>query len=201
MLIECRAKRKRLDIRIGRKDTDLGTKVNLFDKLYWFRPQAELLKKTLGDSDAEYVDLEAHVCVVEDQRAIDRFLELAEQFNEYGKPPKIAAEPPPAEGQPEVITELEGGEPLGKPDQVKIDHLSAAREIQRKWVNDMLAKPVTVFVKDISDLDDDELELLLASERSDKRRKGVTDALKKAMAPTVVIPPDGGEANSHISME
>lgn len=202
MLIECRQRRKRRDDRIGRKDNDVGIKPKLFGKRYWFRPQPELLTKLLGDQ-TEFADLNAHICEIEDERAIARFLELAEQYNEYGRPPKIAKEPDPPPGQPAIHTELiDSDDTLGEPDQKKSDPLAAAKEIQREWVADQLDKPVTVFVKDISGLDDDELELLLASERSGKRRKGVTEALKKALAPEIIIPDAGASSTpAEISME
>ena len=204
MLIECRARRKRLDIRLGRKDNDLGTKIKLpqaGNQLWWFRPQPELLKKNLGD-DSEYVDLEAHVCEVDHPVAIARFLELVEEFNEYGKPPKIKPEPGPAPGQPEVVIELvDADDTLGQPDNVPVDPLAAAKELQQEWITKMLNQPVNVFVKDLKNLDDDELEMLLMSERAGKRRKGQTEALKKALAPTITIPPAAAGGSAEIPME
>ncbi len=112
MLIECRQRRDaRPNKRVGRKDLDLGSKSKVHGKSSWFRPQPDLI--TNGG------DPLAHVCEVEDPRAIERYLGIAEAYNEHGKPPRVAPEGTSfaTGGQPEIKTvRLDADDELAKRD-------------------------------------------------------------------------------------
>lgn len=192
MLVECRARRDKRDIRIGRKDRDLGTKVKLFGRIYHFRPQPDLVPEGL--------DPAAHICEVSDERAIVRFVtELPEQFNELGKPPRIP-QPDQAEasGQPEVVVELlDEDDVLGEKDAREVDPLASARRLQQEWIGAMLAQSVTKVAKDLPRYDADEIDLLIQAERKGKNRRTMIEALLAAQEQAVEakqavpqLPPD-----------
>ena len=175
MLIECRQRRDAAtNKRVGRKDLDLGSKSRVHGKLYHFRPQPELV--TNGG------DPLAHICKVEDPRAIARYLGIAEAYNEFGKPPRVAPEGESfaVGGQPAVKTELlDEGDDLGPRDSEPFtsDPLKRARELQAEWVQDMLDKSAHDIVKAVPNLNDSELALLLAGERGGQQRSELLAAL------------------------
>jgi len=175
MLIECRQRRDAAtNKRVGRKDLDEGSKSKVFGKRYWFRPQADILPNG-GDPLA-------HVCVVDDPRAIERYLSIPEGYNEYGKPPRLPAEGESfaVGGQPEVKTELlDEGDDLGKRDSEPFtsDPLVRARELQAEWVQDMLDKSAHDIVKQVPGLTNSEVALLLAGETVGQQRSELLDAL------------------------
>ena len=160
MIIECRARRVAKGLLVGRRDNDDGTKTRLFGKHYHFKPRPEL---TEGKGDAA-----AHVCEVTDKRAIDHLLSIPEGFNEFGKPPRLKNQGPKvAPGQPEIVTEmLDDGDTLApKPQNDNADPLAGAKKAQAQWIDDQLSKPVTVLRRDVHDMSNDELELLLSAAR------------------------------------
>lgn len=173
MIIECRARRKARDPRVGRKDNDGGTKVKLYGKIYWFRPQPELVPTGC--------DPAAHVCRVDDERAVKHLLEqIPEQFNEIGKPPRVPqkAGPRVAVGQPPVRTELlDDDDSLGERDSREVDPLASARRIQQEWINDMLERPVRQVAKDLDTLNEQEITLLIEAEKDGKNRKSMLEVL------------------------
>lgn len=178
MLIECRQRRDAAtNKRVGRKDLDPGSKSKVHGKLYWFRPQPDLIN---GEGDKL-----AHVCVVDDPKAIERYLSIAEAYNEFGKPPRIAPEGQSfaTGGQPAVKTELlDEGDDLGKRDSKPFtsDPLARARELQAEWVQDMLDKSVHDIVKAVPGLAASEVALLLTAERKSQQRSELLDALVPA---------------------
>lgn len=182
MLIECRARRVAHDPRIGRKDRDIGTKSKLFGMIYHFRPQPELV--------AEGLDGEAHICVVDDARAIKRFLiEIPEQFNELGKPPRIPPAPAAVQGQVETTTELiDSDDALGDKDAKPIDPLAGAKRLHQQWLDEMLSAPVKQVAKDLHRYNPDELTQLLDAEKAGKNRKSMIEVLAVAK--------DGAEAQA-----
>ncbi len=175
MLIECRQRRDAAtNKRVGRKDLDAGSKSRVHGKLYWFRPQAEILPNG-GDPLA-------HVCTVDDPRAIERYLSIPEGYNEFGKPPRLPAEGASfaVGGQPAVKTELlDEGDDLGKRDSQPFtsDPLVRARELQTQWVQDMLDRSAHDIVKAVPGLEDSEVALLLAGETKGQRRSELLQAL------------------------
>lgn len=173
MLIECRQRRDARSKRVGRKDTDAGSKSKLFGTAYWFRPQPDL---TMDGGDPL-----AHVCVVEDPRAIQRYLSIPEAYNEFGKPPKLAqATTDLPAGQPPVVVELlDDDDTLGASDSPPYvsDPLSKARVLEKEWVESMLAKPVNAIVKAMPGLDGSELALLYAGESNGKKRSELLEIL------------------------
>ncbi len=175
MLIECRQRRDAAtNKRVGRKDLDEGSKSRVHGKNYWFRPQAELV--TNGG------DPLAHVCVVDDPKAIERYLSIPEGYNEFGKPPRIPAEGASfaVGGQPAVETVLlDEGDGLGKRDSEPFtsDPLKRARELQGEWVQNMLDKSAHDIVKAVPNLNDSEVALLLAGETVGQQRSELLDAL------------------------
>lgn len=173
MLIECRARRVARDPRIGRKDRDIGTKAKVYGKIYHFRPQPDLIP--------EGSDKEAHVCEVSDDRAIKRFLiDLPEQFNEIGKPPRIPAASGPREvhGQLETRTELiDEDDTLGEPVAREVDPLAGAKRLQKEWIDDMLEQPVKNVAKELHRYNADELQTLIDAERKGKNRKSMIETL------------------------
>lgn len=174
MLIECRQRRKARSDRVGRKDIDAGSKSKVFGRRYHFRPQAELVNG-IGDPLA-------HICEVEDPRAIERFLSIAEAYNEFGKPPRVRPEGSEraAGGQPEIITELlDAKDTLGHRDSkpYTADPLEHARRLQAEWVQDTLDKSVHDIVKAIPGLHQDEIGLLLDGEKIGQQRSELLTAL------------------------
>lgn len=169
MLIECRARRKARDPRIGRRDSDVGSKSTLFNKTYHFKPRE-------GSG-------EAHVCEVTDKRAIARLLSIAEQYNQHGHPPRV---PPSrnglATGQPAVVTEfLDDGDELGTADAPKRpihDPHVRAKRIFSEWVDEQLQNPVKQIQKNVADFTREELDALLVAEREGQQRKTVINALQ-----------------------
>jgi len=189
MLIECRARRIRRDLRVGRRDSDEGTKAKLFGKTYWFRPQPNLLPAG--------VDPAVHVCLVEDERAIERFvIGLPEQFNEVGKPPRVQRDKGPrvAPGQLQVVTELiDSDDELGSLDApVDVDPMRAAKALHQQWINDMLDQPVKTIGGDLHRFHADELAELIEGEKAGQNRKtllaGLEEALVDAKARLAGIP-------------
>jgi hypothetical protein len=178
MLIECRQRRDaRPSKRVGRKDLDLGTKSKVHGKRYWFRPQPDLISNG-GDPLA-------HVCEVEDPKAIERYLSIAEAYNEFGKPPRVAPEGREfaSGGQPEIETLLlDADDALGKRDSKPFtsDPLERARELQGEWVQDMLDKSVHDIVKTVPGLQDSEVALLLNGENKGQQRSELLQALDPA---------------------
>lgn len=175
MLIECRQRRDAAtNKRVGRKDLDIGSKSKVFGKLYWFRPQADLING--GDPNA-------HVCVVDDPRAIKRYLGIAEAYNEFGKPPRVPLKVPGTEGQPAIITELlDEKDTLGRPDSKPFvsDPMEKARRLQAEWVFDMLGKSVHDIVKQVPNLNAQEVSLLLHGETNGQQRSELILALAPA---------------------
>lgn len=175
MLIECRQRRDAAtNKRVGRKDLDAGSKSRVHGKLYWFRPQAELVNNG-GDPLA-------HVCVVDDPRAIERYLGIPEGYNEFGKPPRIPAEGESfaVGGQPAVETVLlDKDDDLGKRDSEPFtsDPLKRARELQAEWVQDMLDKSAHDIVKAVPSLNNSEVALLLDGEAKGQQRSELLLAL------------------------
>jgi hypothetical protein len=175
MLIECRQRRDaRPNKRVGRKDLDDGSKSRVFGKSYWFRPQPDLVTNG-GDSLA-------HVCVVDDPRAIERYLSIAEAYNEFGKPPRVAPEGQSfaTGGQPAVETVLlDAGDDLGHRDSKPFvsDPLEVARRLQAEWVQDMLDKSVHDIVKAVAGLNASEVDLLLIGESKGQRRSELLTVL------------------------
>ena len=178
MLIECRQRRDaRTNKRVGRKDLDIGSKSKVFGTKYWFRPQSELI--TNGG------DPLAHVCEVTDARAIERYLSIAEAYNEFGKPPRVAPEGREfaSGGQPEIQTVLlDATDELGKRDSKPYvsDPLERARELQAEWVQDMLDKSVHDIVKTVPGLQNSEVALLLTGEQKGQQRSELLQALDPA---------------------
>ena len=180
MLIECRARRKAREPRIGRHDSDVGSKSTLFKKTYHFKPRE-------GSG-------EAHVCEVTDRKAIARLLSIAEQYNQYGHPPRV---PKSANGrhvgQPEVVTEfLDDGDELGTADQPKRpyhDPHTRAKAIFAEWVDEQLQNPVKEIQKNVAEFTGEELEALLAAERAGQQRKTVINALQ-GLKETPAAPPE-----------
>jgi hypothetical protein len=178
MLIECRQRRDaRPSKGVGRKDLDLGTKSKVHGKRYWFRPQPDLISNG-GDPLA-------HVCEVEDPKAIERYLSIAEAYNEFGKPPRVAPEGREfaSGGQPEIETLLlDADDALGKRDSKPFtsDPLERARELQGEWVQDMLDKSVHDIVKTVPGLQDSEVALLLNGENKGQQRSELLQALDPA---------------------
>lgn len=191
MLIECRQRRDAAqNKRVGRKDLDLGSKSKVYGKRYWFRPQADILPNG-GDPLA-------HVCVVDDPRAIERYLSIPEGYNEYGKPPRLPVEGASfaTGGQPEVKTVLlDEGDNLGKRDSEPFtsDPLKRARELQAEWVQNMLDKSVHDIVKQVPGLENSEVALLMTAETKGQQRS----ELLQALSPVVEV---SGE-NLEIKME
>lgn len=192
MLIECRARRVARDPRIGRKDRDIGTKAKVAGKIYHFRPQPELVD--------EGMDTAAHICEISDPRAIKRFLEeLPEQFNEFGKPPRIpdqaSAE---VHGQIETVTELlDDGDELGDKDVKDIDPLAGAKRLHEEWLSDMLSQPVKQVAKELHRYNPQELLTLIEAEKKGKNRASMIKTLlvakdeAEALAAAVPdLPPD-----------
>ena len=178
MLIECRARRGARDIRIGRRDNDIGTKADVYGRVYHFLPQPKLLP--------EGVDPAVHVCEVEDERAIERFVVgLPEQFNEVGKPPRIKFEQPRAatSGQVPVTTEMVGDEELGKPDpSQQVDTMAAAKKLHQKWLDDMLGRSIKGIGQELHRFNSAELgELRDEEKRGDKPRVTLLAALEEAI--------------------
>ena len=178
MLIECRQRRDaRPNKRVGRKDLDLGSKSKVHGKRYWFRPQPDLI--TNGG------DPLAHVCVVEDPVAIERYLSIAEGYNEFGKPPRVAPEGNSfaAGGQPEIKTVLlDADDDLGRRDSKPFvsDPLEKARELQAEWTQDMLDRSVHDIVKQVPGLQANEVDLLLNGEKKGQQRSELLEALDPA---------------------
>jgi hypothetical protein len=178
MLIECRQRRDAATTkRVGRKDLDVGSKSRLYGKLYHFRPQPDLING-IGDPLA-------HICVVDDPRAIERYLAIPEAYNEFGKPPRV---PPEGKsfaegGQPEIITELlDDEDTLGQRDSKPFtsDPLEKARELQAEWVQGVLDKSVHEIVKVVPGLNNSEVALLLDGETTGQQRSELLAALAPA---------------------
>jgi hypothetical protein len=180
MLIECRQRRDaRPNKRVGRKDLDLGSKSKVHGKKYWVRPPPELV--TNGG------DPLAHICEIEDPRAIARYLSIAESYNEFGKPPQVAPEGETfaSGGQPAIKTVLlDVEDDLGRRDSKPFvsDPLERARELQAEWVEDMLDKSVHDIVKAVPGLNDGEVDLLLTGEKKGQMRSELLSALDPAFA-------------------
>lgn len=178
MLIECRQRRDaRPNKRVGRKDLDAGSKSKVHGKNYWFRPQPDLINGA-GDELA-------HVCEVDDPRAIERFLSIAEAYNEFGKPPRVAPEGNAfaTGGQPEIKTVLlDADDEIGHRDSKPFvsDPLEQARRLQAEWVTDMLDKSVHDIVKEVPGLAEPEVDLLLKGERKGQQRSELLEALDPA---------------------
>ena len=178
MLIECRQRRDaRPNKRVGRKDLDIGSKSKVHGKHYWFRPQPDLI--------ANGGDPLAHVCVVDDPKAIARYLSIAEAYNEFGKPPRVAPEGQSyaTGGQPEVKTVLlDADDEMGHRDSKPFvsDPLEMARRLQAEWVTDMLDKSVHDIVKEVPGLQANEVDLLLTGERKGQQRSELLEALDPA---------------------
>ena len=191
MLIECRQRRDaRPNKRVGRKDLDIGSKSKVHGKLYWFRPQPDLI--TNGG------DPIAHVCEVNDPKAIERYLSIAEAYNEFGKPPRVVPEGTALAtgGQPAIKTVLlDADDDLGHRDSKPFvsDPLEMARRLQAEWVTDMLDKSVHDIVKQVPGLAPPEVDLLLNGEKKGQQRSELLEALD----PAFVAP--GGTAD--IKME
>ena len=189
MLIECRQRRDaRPNKRVGRKDLDMGSKSRVHGKLYWFRPQPDLV--TNGG------DPLAHVCEIEDPRAIERYLGIAEAYNEFGKPPRVAAEGAAfaTGGQPEIKTVLlDEGDELAHRDAKPFvsDPLEQARRLQAEWVTEMLDKSVHDIVKQVPGLAQPEVDLLLVGEKKGQQRSELLEALD----PAFVAPGETEEIN------
>jgi hypothetical protein len=175
MLIECRQRRDaRPNKRVGRKDLDLGSKSKVHGKNYWFRPQPDLIKNG-GDPLA-------HVCVVDDPIAIQRYLGIAEAYNEHGKPPRVAPEGQTfaTGGQPAIKTVLlDAEDDLGRRDSEPFvsDPLARARELQAEWVQDMLDRSVHDIVKAVAGLNETEIDLLLVGESKGQQRTELLSVL------------------------
>ncbi len=174
MLIECRQRRDaRPNKRVGRKDLDAGSKSKVHGKLYHFRPQPALVNG--GDELA-------HVCEVTDPRAIERYLGIAEAYNEFGKPPRVAKEGTTfaTGGQPEIKTVLlDSDDDLGARDSKPFvsDPLEKARQLSAEWVQNMLDKSVHDIVKEVPGLENNEIELLLDGEKAGQQRSELLEAL------------------------
>jgi hypothetical protein len=178
MLVECRARRGKRDIRVGRKDTDIGSKSEVYGKLYHFLPRPELLP--------EGIDPAVHVCEVTDERAIERFVVgIPEQYNEVGKPPRIKFEQPRAEtsGQIPITTEMVDDEQLGTPDpSQRVDPMAKAKELHQKWLDDMLARPIKGIGQELHRFNSAELgELRDEEARAKKPRATLIAALNEAI--------------------
>ncbi len=175
MLIECRQRRDARPKKVGRKDIDDGSKSRVFGRNYHFHPQPDLIN---GEGDPL-----AHVCKVEDPRAIERFLSIAEAYNEFGKPPRVAPEGKEfaAGGQPEIVTLLlDADDSLGESDSKPFvsDPLDQARKLQAQWVQEMLDKSVHDIVKQVPGLAENEVALLLAGEKGGQQRSELLSALE-----------------------
>ena len=137
MLIECRQRRDaRPNKRVGRKDLDAGSKSKVHGKRYWFRPQPDLISNGGGSARARLRGRGS-------RSAIERYLSIAEAYNEFGKPPRVAPEGESfaAGGQPAVKTVLlDEDDDLGERDSKPFvsDPLEKARQLQAEWVQDML---------------------------------------------------------------
>jgi hypothetical protein len=119
---------------------------------------------------------------VEDPRAIERFLSIAEAYNEVGKPPRVQTiEAPPTVGQPPIKTELvDAGDKLGHLDSEPYvaDPLAMARQLQAQWKDDMLDKAINDIVKEIPGLNDTELMLLYVGEQDGQKREELLKLLR-----------------------
>ena len=178
MLVECRARRGKRDIRVGRKDTDIGSKSEVYGKLYHFLPRPELLP--------EGMDPALHVCEVTDERAIERFVVgIPEQYNEVGKPPRVKQDvaAPATAGQVPVTTEMVGDEELGAPDPSQVvDPMAKAKKLHQKWLDDMLARSVKGIGQELHRFNSAELgELRDEEARAKKPRQTLLGALDEAI--------------------
>jgi hypothetical protein len=123
--------------------------------------------------------------VVDDPKAIARYLSIAEGYNEFGKPPRVAKEGDSfaTGGQPAVETVLlDDGDSLGKGDSEPFtsDPLKRARELQAEWTQDMLDRSVHDIVKNVPGLDDSEVALLFNGEKKGQQRSELLSALDPA---------------------
>lgn len=176
MLIECRARRRARDIRVGRRDNDVGTKADVYGQIYHFRPQPELIPDGL--------DAAMHVCEVSDDRAIERFVVgLPEEFNEVGKPPRVTrAAAQTTSGQPAVVTDMIDGDELGEPDAPQeVDPMAKAKDLHQKWLDDMLSRPVKQIHLELHKFNSAELGELRDEEARTKNRVTLVATLEGAI--------------------